>query len=212
MQQNEGRMRAKERDADRTGNMTGTKQEIRRQVLRLRDALSQEERKRGAVLLTERILGHQWFYGSDRLLAFASHGSEIDTSAIIQEALRLGKQVYLPKVCGKCGEPEGGMEFYQIRSLGELQEGYRGIKEPEGVTARYCYSPETAGRSLLLMPGVAFDRCGNRVGYGKGFYDRYLEGKEALQMRSVAVGFCCQMVEEIPAQGTDIRPCQVICV
>lgn len=189
--------------------MAETKQEIRKRILKMRDALSFGERQRGAVLLTERILGHQWFYGSDSLLAFVSHGSEIDTSQMIKEALGAGKKVYVPKVCG--GQ-EPAMEFYQITSLEELTEGYRQIREPEGTTTCYRYSHETAGRHLLLMPGVAFDRYRNRIGYGKGFYDRYLSGKEGLQMRSIGVGFRCQLVEEIPAQKTDIRPYQVICV
>lgn len=185
------------------------KSEIRKDVLQRRNALSQNQRQRGELLLTERILGHQWFYGCDSFLCYVSYGSEICTRALLLEALHTGRKVYVPKVCK---EREGEMEFYRITSLGELQEGYRGIPEPEGSSECYQYAPEIVGKTLLLMPGVAYDRYRNRIGYGAGYYDRYLAGKEGLQMRSIGVGFQCQLVEEIPAQETDIRPYQVICV
>ena len=69
-----------------------------------------------------------------------------------------------------------------------------------------------ADKTLLLMPGVAFDRYRNRIGYGKGFYDRFLAEFPELCLRSIAVGYQCQLLEELPSEETDIRPCQVICV
>ena len=137
-------------------------------------------------------------------MIFASYGSEIDTSEIISEALRTGKRVYLPRVEGL------EMQFYRIYSLEELTEGYRGIPEPDGTSERYLYSENEADHTLMIMPGVAFDPYRHRIGYGKGFYDRFLEGKEALSLRTIAVGFWCQMVEEIPQEEKDIRPYQVI--
>lgn len=215
------------------------KKTIRKAALAARNALGAEERRKAALLLTERILGHQWFYRAEDILCFASYGSEIDTGDIIAEALKAGKRVYLPKVlpgeesaalrqkavssrekealcqkeslsCEK-GTPLC-MEFFRIESIGQLQAGYRGILEPHGDSDRYVYTPERAERTLMLMPGAAFDCFRNRLGYGGGFYDRYLADREALRQRTVAVGFRCQMVEEIPAEGTDVRPCQVICV
>ena len=103
------------------------------------------------------------------------------------------------------------MTFYRIGGIGELIRGYRGIPEPVGNTERYC-GGEQAEKTLLLMPGVAFDRRRNRIGYGKGFYDRFLAKHSELQSRSIGVGYECQLVEEFPAEETDIRPCQVICV
>lgn len=189
--------------------MKETKAEIRKRVLKLREELGPDQRKRGAVLLTERILGHQWFYGSLDILCFVSFGSEIDTGGIWQEALRLGKAVYMPRASEK---PAPVMEFYRIRSAADLRPGYRGILEPVESAPRYEYQAEKMNRTLMLMPGAAFDRQRNRLGYGKGFYDRYLAEKEALCLRTIGVGFSCQMVEEIPWDPKDIRPYQVICV
>ena len=64
----------------------------------------------------------------------------------------------------------------------------------------------------MLMPGAAFDRYRNRLGYGKGFYDRFLADKPLLLQRTIGVGFRCQMRAELPSSPLDVRPCQVICV
>lgn len=190
-----------------TQNSKESKQEIRKRILACREALSPEERMRGTLLLTERILGHQWFYLSDFLLAYAGYGSEIGTEEILREALRKGKGVYLPKA-----QEDGSMRFYRIQSVEDLRPGFRDIPEPSGETEEYLYSPSVAERTLMLMPGVAFDGYRNRIGYGRGFYDRYLADKPELQLRTIGVGFRCQLVEEIPGEERDVRPYQVICV
>lgn len=195
-------------------NMEMDKQALRKAVLQMRDGMSHIERERGNILLTERILGHQWFYGSEVLLCFVSFGSEIDTGEIMQEAFRRGKRVYVPKVIQEAQVPE--MRFYRIHSLEELQEGYRGIREPEGRSEEYRYEggdgAKAAGHMLMLMPGVAFDRFRGRLGYGKGFYDRFLQDKPQLQQRTIGVGYRCQLVEKLPVAEYDVKPYQVICV
>ena len=182
------------------------KKKLRREILARRDALTKEERERGKFLITERILGHQWYYLSDTILGFVSYGSEICTTEILETALQDGKCVYVPKVEGR------EMQFYRIRSLTELKEGYKGIPEPEGNTERYVFAPETADKCLLLMPGSVFDPLGNRMGYGAGFYDRYLADKEALRLRSIGIGFRCQLATTVPTEETDRKPYQVILV
>lgn len=194
------------------------KTEIRKAVLKLREALSAEARSIASLKLADRIIGHQWFYGSDTLLIFVGYGSEIDTSEIILEALRKGKKVYVPKVEGE------EMHFYRIWSLDDLHPGYKGIPEPvvEAVCEQhnkgfrcpehYQYHAEEMRHTLMIMPGVAFDPYRNRIGYGKGFYDRYLKDKEELQLRTIGVGFRCQEVVEVPADKNDIKPYQVILV
>lgn len=185
------------------------KTSLRKSVLRERDSLSAEARERGDMLLTERILGHQWFYRSEYILCYVSYGSEISTRSILAEALRDGKKVYVPKVL-QDSVPK--MDFFRIESLQELLTGYKGIPEPAGDTEQYVCTPERAERTLMLMPGVAFDPYRNRIGYGKGFYDRYLADKPLLQLRTIAVGYQCQLQGELPAADTDIKPYQIICV
>ena len=173
---------------------------LRKEILSCRDALTEAERERGKLLITERILGHQWYYLSDKILSFVSYGSEICTTEILENALQDGKEVYVPKVEGR------EMKFYRIRSLTELKEGYKGIREPQGNTESYVFTPENAAGSLFLMPGSVFDPLGNRLGYGGGFYDRYLADKEALRLRSIAVGFRCQQAEEVPVEESRPMP------
>lgn len=223
---------AKNKTSDREKTLTGEdsaeireiRRKLRREALRARDALSPDERRRGSLLMTERILGHQWFYGSDIFLCFISFGSEIDTNELLNEAIRLGKKVYVPKVIASSEKTDmnfyradmlfymADMHFYRMTALSELSEGYKGIPEPTGMSEKYEYRAEDAARTLLLMPGVAFDGFRNRLGYGKGFYDSFLADKEALKLRTIAVGFQCQMVEKIPEREGDVRPCQVICL
>ena len=74
------------------------KRRIRREVLAVRDALSEEALRRASCLITERMLGHQWFYRAESLLCYVSYGSELDTHELLREALRLGKRVYVPRV------------------------------------------------------------------------------------------------------------------
>lgn len=184
-----------------------SKKEIRKEILRARDGLSEEERKRGAFLITERLLGHQWYYGSHKILAYAAFGSELSLDMLIEESIKNGKEVYLPRIEGE------EMYFYPVKDLNELVSGYKGIREPElNASLRYQYNEEEAESTLLIMPGVAFDIYRDRLGYGKGFYDRFLADKPGLQLRSIAVAHKVQLLEEIPHEETDIRPYQVLTV
>lgn len=181
-----------------------TKKQLRREVLEKRNDMTETERVRASVMMTERLLGHQWFYLSDTILGFAGYGSEISTDELLEEALRIGKKVFLPKVIGD------DMVFYRIHSLNELTEGYKGIREPALDTEVYLYDESHVNKTMMLMPGVVFDGLRNRIGYGKGFYDRYLSDKPDLQLRTIAIGFKCQLVETVPVSDNDIRPYQVI--
>lgn len=188
------------------------KKRIRRDVLKRRLELSDEERLEASLLITEKIIAHRLFIDSDIVLAFVGYGTEIDTAGIIEEALKRGKRVYVPKVVGQ------DMLFYRIESMDDLEEGYKGIFEPSGESEMYdyflfdkAYKGEN-NKTFMLMPGVAFDRENNRIGYGKGFYDRFLQDKEALKPRTVAIGYKCQMLERIPCEVHDFKPGEIIVV
>ena len=182
------------------------KQEIRTRVLALRNGLSAEERKRSEILITERILGHQWYYLAKTILLYKSAGSELSTDLLLAESVKSGKAVYLPKVT----DPTGAlMTFYRYEGEHSLCRGYGGILEPTGEDI-FSYEKQSAETALMLMPGVAFDLCKNRLGYGRGFYDRYLADKPLLP--TIAIGYACQMVDRIPSEDSDVQPMQVICL
>ena len=182
------------------------KRRIRKEVLLKRASIPVEQRKLADFVIADRIIGHQWFYRSEVLLGFVNYNTEISTLDILSEALRKGKKLFLPKIEGN------DMLFYRINSLDDLIQGYKGILEPRGNTERFDYSTYKESRLLILVPGVAFDIYGNRMGYGKGFYDRFLADKDVLKIYSIGIGYKCQQVDKLPIDEFDIKPYQVIVV
>lgn len=175
------------------------KKQLRRAILQRRNALTDEERREKSQRITNHIINHPAFQSADRILLFASYKSEVDTTAIIGHALALAKPIYFPKV------QDNEMEFYRIFSQEDLYEGYKGIREPEP-QENLRFIPVAGERTLILMPGAVFDPEGNRIGYGGGFYDRFLErirdskrgiedASQSTHICKMAVAFECQLVE-----------------
>lgn len=106
----------------------------------------------------------------------------------------MGKKVAVPKVI-----VDNFMKFYYIDSLKSLTPGAYGILEPEAYPQREACKEH----ALVILPGVAFDRQGNRIGYGKGFYDNYLSTHP--QYHRIGLAFSAQCVDFIPADCHDIR-------
>lgn len=172
---------------------------LRKEILQKRDALSAEEHTNFSEIIRARIREWNVYQDCECLLAFVSFGSEVDTHNLIQEALQAGKKVYCPRVMGD------DMFFYKISSFEDLVSGYRGILEPkEGLDCLDCVSDKT----LLLMPGSVFDVHKNRMGYGKGFYDRFLAEceKENRKITTAALAFSLQLVETVPVEEHDYQP------
>lgn len=179
------------------------KRNIRKQILHERGMLPKEQRILEEEYVTQKVLTHQWYLNATDFLVFKSYGSEISTEYMISRAFKDGKRVYLPRVLAD-GEH---MEFFRMESPSDVENGYRGILEPKG-KEMFQYEACKKEKVLMIMPGVAFDQDGNRIGYGKGFYDRYLSTKEGL--RTIAVAFRCQIVKKIERDPHDISPMQVL--
>lgn len=186
-----------------------TKKELRKEILKKRDALSLPERNQKSQIIVQTIISKQDFQKSEKVLLFSSYKSEVDVSAMIQYALEHKKQVYLPKVIGS------EMEFYKISSISELQDGYCGIKEPIADNAKK-FIPKKDETIFVLLPGAVFDKEGGRIGYGKGFYDRFLQNLEKTVPKSnlckMAVAFSCQIVDNgrIVKEKHDIVPDSIV--
>ena len=126
------------------------------------------------------------------IYCYIDFGGEVGTRPLIQEAWKLGKSVWVPRVHAET------MDFYEITSFDQLKPGSYGILEPEeGI-------PAIAEDGLMIMPGVAFDAKRNRVGYGGGYYDRYLEAHPHLH--TIALAFDMQVLYEVPSEELDIKP------
>ena len=169
-----------------------TKREIRKKVFSLRAECSEEEIDKMSREITEKVISLNVFKQAERILAYADYNHEVKTGYLIEEAWKAGKEVAVPKVVGK------DMVFYKLTDFSQLEPGYYNIPEPaSGEIIQWT-------DALMIMPGVAFDRRNHRVGYGGGFYDRYLEKHPDL--KRIAVGFSFQVFPGVPTEPTDICP------
>ncbi|MBO5093448.1 MAG: 5-formyltetrahydrofolate cyclo-ligase [Lachnospiraceae bacterium] len=181
----------------------GTKKEIRKHMLAQRDAMVPKERHEKSVRICERIQAHPLFLSAKHILCYVNYRSETETLGLIAEALRLGKWVYCPLVDGT------EMDFYRISGIEELHAGFHGILEPPMLRRmRYVPQPGSAEQTLMIMPGAAFDRSCHRIGYGGGYYDRYLQ--KAGNPPKIAAAFSIQVADAVPYEAHDICPDAVV--
>ena len=127
------------------------------------------------------------------IYCYIDFGGEVGTRPLMLEAWKLGKTVWVPKVHGET------MDFYEITSFDELKPGAYGILEPDAGI------PASADDGLMIMPGVAFDTNRNRVGYGGGYYDRFLSQMGGYIGNRFMLAFEMQRVKEVEAEACDIR-------
>lgn len=176
-----------------------TKTQIRKSILALRDKTAPEERNALSDIITQRLFTKEIYRRARKILLFASYRSEVDTWEIFRQAIQDTKQVYYP-LC-----KESDMSFYRVFGEGDLSEGYKGIMEPKEEADRLftAFEDETV---LMVMPGAAFDMQCNRIGYGGGFYDRFLA--RGFRGTTLAVGFDFQLLRDavILAEDTDQKP------
>lgn len=170
------------------------KAEIRRRMKQLRQQLTKQEREEIGTSVMKQLFLMREFTECQIFFTYLSHGQEIPTHALTKEAISQGKLVAVPKVTG-----EGTMTFYQIHAPSDCTPGAFGILEPEGGRE---LTPDM-GKSLLLLPGLAFTKTGKRLGYGGGYYDRYLAAYP--QAFSAAPAYPFSVLEDLPAEAHDIR-------
>lgn len=169
-----------------------TKKDIRKRVLAERKTLSFEAQTEKTQKIYEQVISHPLFLDAGEIYCYIDYNHEAGTKKLIEKSWELGKNVAVPKVIGD------QMEFFYITSFDELKEGYYKIMEP--VTEEKADAPE----ALVIMPGAAFDEECSRIGYGGGFYDKYLERHPGY--RRIALAFELQITEHVPADTYDIKP------
>ena len=166
-----------------------TRVEFRRKMRFKRDSIGEAERE-AASLAIERILtSSDIWLNAQSVFIYYSIGSEVATQRIIDAALKCGKAVYLPR-CSKNGE----MHAIRIASLDDLRPGMYSIPEPIG-TDELQGAPD-----LTIVPGLAFDSYGGRMGYGGGYYDRFLANANTT---AAALAYTCQVIERVPTGAHD---------
>lgn len=174
---------------DMGAEMRRARAELRRDMRARRDALDADYRREAAQAVTRNVLSCDMWRAARSVFAYCATGSELDTRALIEAALRQGKALYLPR-CVRRGE----MRLLRVRALSELRPGRFGIPEPAG-------DEELLGTpDLCLAPGLAFDRAGGRLGYGGGYYDRFLAGARPTV---AALAYPCQVIARVPVLAHD---------
>ena len=167
------------------------KASIRRLVLARRARLDEVEREAAGSAVALAVAALPEVSAARAVLGFASFGTELPTDATMEAVLASGKRLLLPYVDGRrlCAAAVG--------SIDELAPGYRGIREP---VVRTPLDPAAA--DVVLVPGVAFDRRGRRLGYGGGFYDGFL-AEIPRKIPRIGLSFDLQVVEDVPIEDSD---------
>jgi 5-formyltetrahydrofolate cyclo-ligase len=167
------------------------KKELRRQISKRKREMTESEIENASRVLAEKFVNSQVYRDAKTIYGYMPYNQEVRTIPMMEQALRDGKRVAVPKVYGDT------MKFIYMDDLSQVEEGYYNIPEPiaDGPVAE----DPTA---LVLMPGLAFDEKGNRMGYGGGFYDKFLAQEP--DHPTVALCYAFQMVDHIPTEEYDI--------
>ncbi len=181
-----------------------SKQELRSRYLNYRNQLSMSERKEKSARIWELLEAEAVFQKADILLVYMDYRSEVMTCGRVEELLQQHKKrIFAPKVEGM------DIRFYEVKKMEDFMDGYQGIMEPSGDESRlFTEQMAKTQNCLLLVPGAVFDRQRGRMGYGKGFYDRYLAAFPALS--SAALAFECQIAKKVPVESHDKRPDMIV--
>lgn len=151
------------------------KSELRKKLRKVRDELLFKEEY--SEKITETLLSSDFFVAADTVLLYYSSGSEVSTTELFEECIKTGKKVAFPR----CVDKNGTMDFYIVKEENDLEKGMYGIVAPKA----YCEKLIPDKKALCVVPGISFDKNGYRLGYGKGYYDRYLSRFEL-----ISVGLC----------------------
>ena len=168
---------------------------LRNKILIIRNSLDKEVKEAMDDEIYNNLITSDLYIKAKNIFIYLSFGSEIQTNNIITKALRDEKEVYIPKVYKK----NKLMKAVRLKSFNDLKENSMGILEPID-DSNYIDKREI---DLILVPGVVFDLNGNRIGYGGGYYDRYLQDIKEIRNK-VVLAYDLQIVDSINPDIHDI--------
>lgn len=172
-----------------------SKKELRKRIINRRNALTQIEVLRAGEIIAEKVLRHPAYQDASVIYAYSATQNEVPLDLLFSHIFTAGKLLALPKI------EHGCMNFHVISGLKDLEKGTFGIYEPKPFC---CMAPKP---ELILVPGVAFTKDGFRLGYGGGFYDRFLCDNSAY---SIGIGYSFQVLDEIPLEAFDRQVSEII--
>ena len=167
------------------------KKELRKKIRELKRAMTEEQIVSASQRLGEKFLASDYYKNAKTIYGYLPYNQEVRTVPMLEQALKDGKKVAVPKCYGD------EMRFIYMDDLSLVENGYANIPEPiaDGPVAE-----DTT--ALVLMPGLAFDPEGHRIGYGGGFYDKFLASEP--DHPTLALCYDFQMVESLPTEEYDI--------
>ena len=166
------------------------KARLRKQFLDARDALSLDFIKITSKQIQDNLRKIDFFRSAESIGAYYSIGSEVHTQDILQEILNAGKQLSLPKVV------KNDLVFKKITSFSELEPGNFSVMEPKD----RC--EDVKDLDVIIVPAIALTRDGFRLGYGFGYYDKFLHGKK---LKTIALSYAKQIIKSFPRDDHDIK-------
>ncbi len=156
--------------------------------------LSVEKHRELSALIIERLAQDPDFISANTIGLTISAFPEVDTKLLIERIWQEGKRAAVPK----CIPKSRGMDFYIIDNFDQLEVVYMNLQEPQPAITQYAAPDEI---DLMIVPGVAYCRSGYRIGFGGGYYDRYLTGFNG---HTKSIAFDVQLVESIEVESHDI--------
>ena len=177
-----------------------TKAQIRSKILLRLKTQKEEDRNRKSKLIRDKLLRNKVFKKAKIVMFYIAFGGEVNTEEMIREAKKIGKLICVP-VCRKDKET---MQPAILEDHAKLKKGPYGVLEPVSET---LVNPEDL--DLIIVPGLAFDKKGNRLGRGKGCYDRFLSTLSD-KMPSIGLAFDFQILPSVPTTNFDVSMKKVI--
>lgn len=175
------------------------KKNLRKDILEKRDNISIDEKEKMDRRILDRFYESRYYKESKNIFIYVSFGSEINTREIIEKSVKEEKKIYIPRTDFKSKV----MDAVEIKSIYELTESSYGILEPS--KEAICIDPNKL--DLIVVPGVAFDRDGGRIGYGAGFYDRYfnkITKNNLNKITKLALAYDFQVIDKVPMTEKDV--------
>lgn len=182
---------------NRSSTIAERKASLRAHLKNLRRNFPELERLRANAALFARLMNLPEYRAASVIHTFVSWRDEVDTHAIIKASFAAGKRVAVPRV----PPDKSQLEHYFISDFAALVPGTLGILEPSSGPGVQSI-PANTHVDVIFVPGLAFDRSGNRLGYGRAYYDQFLAGTMALK---IGLAFALQIVEEVPVAPHDQR-------
>lgn len=182
--------------------MSQEKKLIRQAVLEKRGCLTPLEAAQKSEAICRAVVATRAFVSARFIMAYIDARNEVQTEGIIRQAWAEGKRVAVPV----CMPQTHTLLVSELTSFGELRDGFYGIKEP---MEEYVRPTSSEQLDLIIVPAVAYDRRGYRIGYGGGYYDRFLSSLDK-DIVTIGIAFDIQIVGEVPVQPFDIPVDMVI--